>query len=265
MSSSSESPSRNGAKTCRERALHHRAQRALERQLAYQEKKARSLAAHAPAYIAAMSRASKRTRALLESFSSLPPDARVLEVGSGAHGLVFYFDARRSVGIDPLAGAYASLFPLWQHRVSIIAACGEALPFADASFDVVLSDNVVDHAARPAQMMAEMARVLAPQGRLYFTVNFHHPIYSWASSLHATWNALGVSYEIGPFADHTYHFTLTRARGLIAGLPLRVLYEKTYINEARERAKRRPPRHIGDRLKRLFFKNALYELVAVKE
>ena len=34
------------------------------------------------------------------------------------------------------------------------------------------------------------------------------------------------------------------------------------IQGRRAKARKRPPRHIGDRLKRVFFKNALYELVA---
>src|SRR5688500_20394945 len=33
----------------------------------------------------------------------LERDGRVLEVGSGAHGLIFYFGAERGVGLDPLA------------------------------------------------------------------------------------------------------------------------------------------------------------------
>ena len=34
------------------------------------------------------------------------------------------------------------------------------------------------------------------------------------------------------------------------------------IDEARARARKQPARHVGDRLKRVFFKNALYEVVA---
>ncbi|HEX8685069.1 MAG TPA: methyltransferase domain-containing protein, partial [Pyrinomonadaceae bacterium] len=139
---------------------------------------------------------------------------------------------------------------------------GEALPFADASFDVVLCDNVVDHAERPALIARELARVLAPSGLLYFTVNFNHADYSAAARPHAAWNAAGLPFEVGPFADHTVHLTLAGARSLIRGLPLRVLDERGDAEEARRAARRRPPRHAGDRLKRLFFKNALYELIA---
>jgi len=71
-----------------------------------------------------------------------------------------------------------------------------------------------------------------------------------------------VPYEVGPFADHTTHLTLTAAASLFNDLPLEILSAKSDIDEARERARKRQARHMGDRLKRVFFKNALYEVVA---
>lgn len=139
---------------------------------------------------------------------------------------------------------------------------GEALPFPDVSFDVVLCDNVIDHAERPEKIVEELARVLAPGGLLYFTVNVHHPIYALVSRAHAAWNAAGLHVEIGPFADHTFHLTLRRARKLVGRIPVTVFGERHYISEAKSFARRSPPRHAGDLLKRVFFKNALYEVVA---
>jgi SAM-dependent methyltransferase/membrane-bound metal-dependent hydrolase YbcI (DUF457 family) len=239
-----------------------RARRALVRQFAYQRVKAARAVGREDEYVRAMRARSARVRSRLKAFRPIASDARVLEVGSGAHGLVFYFGARRAVGCDPLACEYAKLFPAWQGRAQTVAAFGERLPFADSSFDIVLCDNVVDHAEGPAEIVRELARVLAPGGLLYFTVNFHHPFYNAAARLHAAWNAAGLRYEIGPFADHTVHLTLDAARGLFRNLPLRLLEESHNETEARTLARRRPPRHTGDRLKRLFFKNALYEVIA---
>jgi SAM-dependent methyltransferase len=248
----------NGSET----ALQRRARRALERQLDYQRAKAARARGHEADYVEAMRQRSARVREKLERVRVIPSDARVLEVGSGAHGLVFLFGTTRGVGVDPLACDYAALFPAWQHRAHTIAAAGERLPFADATFDVVLCDNVVDHAEDPARIARELARVLAPGGLLYFTVNFHHAVYSAAARLHAAWNAAGLGFEIGPFADHTVHLTYSGARSLFDGLPLRVIHESGNVSDAKRAARQRPPRHAGDRLKRLFFKNALYELVA---
>jgi len=238
------------------------AHRALERQLAYQQKKAQHLNGHEEEVILAMQRSSKRVRELLETFQAIADDARVIEVGSGAHGLIFYFGAKSGVGIDPLAVSYRSLFPRWQNCAATIAAVGEQLPFPDASFDVVLCDNVVDHAESPTQIVAELVRILRPGGLLYFTVNVHHPVYAVAAGLHSGWRGLGIRYEIGPFADHTTHLTLPAAVDLFKESPLKILSEKSNIDEARALARKRPARHLGDRLKRVFFKNALYEVVA---
>jgi len=71
-----------------------------------------------------------------------------------------------------------------------------------------------------------------------------------------------VPYEVGPFADHTTHLTLNAAKRLFDGLPLQLLSAKSNVDEARARARKQAPRHAGDRLKRVFFKNALYEVVA---
>jgi SAM-dependent methyltransferase len=251
--------------TPKARRHRRRAQRALERQLKYQQNKAVRIRGHESTVISSMKQMSERVRDRLQELRPVNADARVLEVGSGAHGLIFFFGGAHNVGVDPLAHSYASLFPAWQRKAATVAAAGEALPFADHSFDVVLCDNVVDHAESPQRIVSEILRVLAPSGLLYFTVNVHHPIYSLASSAHETWQSIGINYEIGPFADHTVHLTQRRAEELFAGQPLRILKETNDVEAAKARARQLPPRHLGDRLKRVFFKNALYEVIGIKE
>jgi SAM-dependent methyltransferase len=58
--------------------------------------------------------------------------------------------------------------------------CGSALalPFADASFDVVGAFDVLEHCEPEDVALREMARVLAPGGRLLLSV----PAYTWAWS-----------------------------------------------------------------------------------
>lgn len=251
------------SKSWRDYSRHKQAERALERQLDYQQRKAKFVAGREAEIISAMQRSSKRVRDLLESFKPINDSARVIEVGSGAHGLIFYFGGRSGVGVDPLAVSYRALFP-WQKCATTVAAFGEQLPFADESFDFVICDNVVDHAESPATIVKELVRILRRGGLLYFTVNVHHAIYSVAAQTHATWRAVGVPLEIGPFADHTTHLTPSAAKKMFDDLPLRLLSEKHGVVEAKEKARKLPPRHLGDRLKRLFYKNALFEIVAEK-
>jgi SAM-dependent methyltransferase len=247
-----------------ERAAEKRAARALERQLAYQSLKTGAAAVDGEEIEAGLVAYAREVWSKLERFGPLARDVRVLEVGSGAHGLVFFLGIEGAIGIDPLAKEYATLFPRWQGRAKTIAAFGESLPFEDASFDVVLSDNVVDHARSPAAIVREMVRVLAPGGLLYFTVNIHHPVYDGASRLHGLWTAAGMPYEIGAFADHTVHLTRASARGLFAGHPVTVLHEDTGIAAAKADARSVRQRDLRHLMKRLFFKNANLEIVVRK-
>src|SRR5215510_12226902 len=140
----------------RDKTRHKLAQRALERQLTYQQRKAEHIRGREDEVIAAMKQSSRRVRDLLESFQPIATDARVIEVGSGAHGLIFYFGAKNGIGVDPLAASYVNLFPQWQLRSLTVAAYGEQLPFANGSFDVVICDNVVDHAESPETIVKEL-------------------------------------------------------------------------------------------------------------
>ncbi len=243
--------------------IHRRARRALDRQLDYQRRKASSIEGYEPELIAQMAAHSLAVRRKLERVAPIPDQARVLEVGSGAHGLIFYFEAAERIGVDPLADHYQALFPEWQHRAKTIAACGSDLPFENGRFDVVLCDNVVDHAGDPRKIVEEIARVLRPGGLLYFTVNVHHRAWHWAASLHAAWRAVGIPFEISPFADHTVHLTVDAARRLFSGLPFRAAADGHDFEQVKRAGPDRA-RHLGDQLKRWFFKNARYELIAVR-
>lgn len=61
---------------------------------------------------------------------------------------------------------------------------GAALPFADASFDVVLCAEVLEHVPSPAEVVREARRVLAPRGQLVVSVPSAWPeAVAWALSL----------------------------------------------------------------------------------
>jgi SAM-dependent methyltransferase len=239
-----------------------RSKRALVRQLDYQEKKSEALHDREKQTTLDIFVRAQAIRRRLEQIHPITDEARVLEVGSGAHGLIFGFGSRYGFGIDPLAVDYKRLFPVWQQNAKTASAIGEELPFADGAFDVVLSDNVIDHAEKPEKIVEELARVLKPGGLLYFTVNIHHPIYDLASKAHGAWNALGIGFELSPFADHTVHFTENQIKKVVARLPLRVIEENSTVEQTKTAYRQTKSSNVEQQLKKLFFKNALYELIA---
>jgi len=242
-----------------------RAVRARERQLEYMHSFREEWRGREDQLVADMRAHAGAVRTIVDKIRPIRADDRILEVGSGGCGLSFNFGGD-VIGVDPLADDLRQLFP-WQRtsKVPTIAAEGENLPFADASFDIVLSDNVIDHAEDPQRIVDEMARVLKPGGLLYFTVHVHHPFYHAASRLYGAWRKLGLPGEVTPFADHTVHLSPDAAKGLFRKLPLRIVSQTLDIEQTKRATKTLVPRHMGDRLKRLFYKNATIEVIAISE
>ncbi|RYY25566.1 MAG: class I SAM-dependent methyltransferase [Sphingomonadales bacterium] len=60
---------------------------------------------------------------------------------------------------------------------------GRTLPFADASFDLIISDHVFEHLPDPAQSAAELDRVLKPGGWLCARTPYAYSLLAAASSL----------------------------------------------------------------------------------
>jgi len=80
-------------------------------------------------------------------------------------------------------GPYASLFPrrigLDLHRGAGVAIVGDALnlPVRDASIEVVLCTEMLEHVPEPQRAIDEMWRVLKPGGTLLLTTRFLFPIH----------------------------------------------------------------------------------------
>ena len=97
------------------------------------------------------------------------PPVRVLDVGCGVKPYYPFFAdvASEYVGVDVVENPAAELLgPV------------EALPVDDASFDVVLCTQVLEHCDDPKQAVSELRRVVRPHGRVLASthgVQVYHP------------------------------------------------------------------------------------------
>jgi 2-polyprenyl-6-hydroxyphenyl methylase / 3-demethylubiquinone-9 3-methyltransferase len=116
-------------------------------------------------------------RILTEELRLAPVGLHVLDIGCGG-GLLAEEFARLGclvMGVDP---SEESLVAARAHAadqglaIGYQGALGEALPFGDASFDVVYCCDVLEHVNDVPQVIAETARVLRAGGTyLYDTIN----------------------------------------------------------------------------------------------
>ena len=112
------------------------------------------------------------TRKFLERF---PVGSRVLNLGSGVHR-----PRPDIVNVDIF------FYP----GVNVIAN-GEELPFADASIDAIICENLLEHVPRPHIIVAEMLRVLKPGGQLYVVMPFIYPFHACPNDFYR-WTGRGI-------------------------------------------------------------------------
>ena len=130
---------------------------------------------------------------------------RVLDAGCGDKPYYPFFAERSSeyVGVDA------------NHPAADLHAPLESLPVEDASFDLVLCTQVLEHADDPAQVVRELRRVVKPGGRVLASTHglqVYHPdpvdLWRWTHeglrrlfAENAEWSSLTVAPAAGTTAS----------------------------------------------------------------
>lgn len=109
-----------------------------------------------------------RDRWIAEQARNVPAGSRVLDVGAGSapyRGLFAHCDYKT----QDLAQLKAEQLRYGGYAPIDLVSAADSIPISDASVDVVLCTEVLEHVPEPIAVVTEFGRILAPAGRLILT------------------------------------------------------------------------------------------------
>lgn len=159
---------------------------------------------------------------------------RVLENGCGVGTYIEHLAPRGGTvfGLEYELSRAKQAHEQHQH---ILGAAGEHLPFPDNSFDLVISNEVIEHVQDDRAAIQEIVRTLKPGGRLaLFCPNRGYPFEThgiyWRGTYHFG-NIPLVNYLPRPwrnrFAPHVRVYSRKDLNALFQGLPVRFVIRRT--------------------------------------
>ena len=199
-----------------------------------------------------------RRLAMIQQWSDL--GGRILDNGTG---LGTYLEACGRVNPDSLRVGLEVEFDRAVEALAradgIVLGVGERLPFADNSYDLILSNEVLEHVEDDRAGAAEMVRVARPGGRIViFAPNRWYPVEQhgiyWRGEYHFGNKPL-VNYLPDALrnrlAPHVRTYTAGGLRRLFDGLPVRVLHHGRVFGGYDNIARRSP--RLGGALRRALY------------
>jgi len=146
---------------------------------------------------------------IISKFRNITETTKILEVGSGPHGVSLFYPKGMRIALDPLACCYRKEFSFIQDGTDalIVQGIGESLPFPNNIFDCVISDNVIDHTENAHKVLSEIKRVLKNDGLFLLTVNLHHWFKKICCDIFNFLFSINIVPNFQNFRTHTYFFT----------------------------------------------------------
>jgi SAM-dependent methyltransferase len=103
----------------------------------------------------------------IKEFSGGLKKKKIIDVGCGSRPYESLFAGNEYIGVDVDGGGHKKDDKLPDRFFN-----GLDIPYEDKSFDVAICTEVLEHSPEPGKLVADIARVLKPKGKLYVSVPF---------------------------------------------------------------------------------------------
>lgn len=151
-------------------------------------------------------------------------------VGLGAYLSRLAQHAQQAIGLDV---EHERTMQAHQYVDQVVCGVGEFLPFPQNNFDLILSNEVLEHVQDDRKSVEEMVRTIKPGGRiLLFCPNRGYPVETHGIYWRGRYrfgNIPLVNYLPDPWrnklAPHVRAYTSGQLKQLFAGLPVRIVHK----------------------------------------
>lgn len=138
------------------------------------------------------------------------PDELILEIGAGTGSLLKFCSAENFVAVDTSMESLEFLKAKWP-QAQCVCVSSKRLPFANNSFDQVVSLHTFEHLYFLAESLDEISRVQKPEGIMHYVIPTEGGLAFW----------LGRKFVTGPHLRRTYDLSVD------------YVMEREHINDAK--------------------------------
>lgn len=160
----------------------------------------------------------------INQYHKIDYDTKIIEVGPGPIGIVPFMRGEKKVALDPLHDTYEEIESYARLRQSAINngteyvyGKGENINYGENSFDIYITDNVLDHVDDHNEFISEIYRILKKGGVAYIGVHVYH---GWGRFLRYLMELFTID------KGHPYTFSSRTVSALFLNTGFRILSAK---------------------------------------